>query len=62
MINKAFPKAGWQNCQNFLPRNKSFKHLVTLVSANKLGETTALTNFFEISIHFLNKIQVIVQS
>lgn len=50
MINKAFPKAGWQNCQNFS------------VSANKLGETTALTNFFEISIHFLNKIQVIVQS
>ena len=52
MINKAFPKAGWQNCQNFQPP----------VSANKLGETTALTNFFEISIHFLNKIQVIVQS
>ena len=62
MINKAFPKAGWQNCQNFLPRNKSFKHFSRSSFSKQIRETTALTNFFEISIHFFNKIQVIVQS
>lgn len=60
MINKAFPKQVDKIVRTSFQGTRASNTSVALVSANKLGETTALTNFFEISIHFLNKIQVIV--